>query len=280
MKVSVFLAVLLSVIACNAACGADSTGDGQIVAALFPEQLHTESDETRRALLEQSDFVSLELGGHRRLVAAYTNGFSGAVLLIDPAGAGRAVASLLPNGMGGTGVSVTRHQLVPGVPDEVVVSFDSAQGDELDWIVAVTAESLRLIGPYRNHGPVQIPDIVNARYVDFDGDGVSEIINGPHPVVSDGAETYEGEVLRFRSDGSASATTFAYYGQFFRGKGKPQSQTEVFEAAAGNATLVVSNGVSDASPSTSGWVKLNGAIRSRSFGFQEGKGRNASPGHA
>lgn len=262
------LAVIFLALGAAAPCSSADDRAAQIVQQMAPESLR-EKDQTLAIL---SDYVTLTLGDAPRIVAAYTNGFVGSVMVIDPSEPPSVVSEFAPRGMGGTTVSVSALNLIPGAPDEVVVSFGGAKGGTLDWMLSATRDSVTMIGPQHRTADQIFPAIVDARFLDLDSDGALEVI-GSYPAIAedpDDAPHLIVEAVRFAPDGSYTLSEGFHYGEYFRGREKPEVETDTFTALPADAELVVRNGFDDVPASTSGWIKLNGDMIVTPAAFQKG----------
>jgi len=182
--------------------GAQAPNDEAIVKSFFPQWLTDESTKDYNAggppPFEASASATGDLDGSGRafIVAAYTNGASAAVKVLQRQGAS-AVELAAPEFplMLGIEPSVELLDLDHDRRPEVIVSFSSFQGAHADWVLRWDGTTLKLIGPqevdeYGDAGTL----LQDALFIDLDGDGVLEIVNtpedvdpaaGPQPLVHD-----------------------------------------------------------------------------------------------
>ncbi len=216
----------------------------QLVEQFFPQRLIDESEIDFRqggpAPFRASEFVLADLDGVRKrnyIVAAYSNGFSGAILVLKQQN-NTAVPVHEPNLrlLSGIFPGIQLIDINGDVKPEVAVSFSSARGPAFSWIFSWSGSELTLIGPSSTdeHGDVHT-SIVDPDFVDIDGDGILDIVQGPAdgPIPSGLEDSIPPESYRIYSfDGQKFrlSRSPSYFGTFFRQTGAPALKSARFRA--------------------------------------------------
>ena len=245
----------------------------QIVAQFFPQHLITESEDDHAAggplPFQASDFEAVDLqgDGSEFLVAAYTNGFSGAVRVLHKAGTGWQLADEpdLPR-LGGIFPSVSLLEIDGEGPPEVLVSLSSARGPSADWVFDWDGSDLRPVNPTVAGDDGEIDTVLSdADFLDLDGDGVAEMINptGSGPVAEDETEPIafgDYDVYAFDGERYAPAGSVSYFGTATRQTGAPVTERIRFGVQPPGAyRLHIVNGTaSGADRVSSAVIRLNG----------------------
>lgn len=236
--------------------------DDDIVRQFYPERLTEESNadfyEGGPAPFQAYDFAVADLegtGSDDVIIAAYTNGFSGAVRVLRKQGGG---ASLIDEPdlplLGGVFPYVEPLDLDGDGAPEIVVSLSSARGREADWLFKWSGRGLRLIGPSTADEYGDVSTVLGeAVFVDVSGDGVLEIINPPEEDPSGPFEVFDLDGNRLKP--------INFVGTYLRGAGKPTESVEIFPASRGDYLLKIINGDAKGDHRvSSAVVRLNGRV--------------------
>jgi hypothetical protein len=251
-------------IAGTLAATVESDDAATISRQLFPEALAAESrdDETTggyapRQLVDATTDQSW-------IFAAYSNGYSGSVRVIERTESGPRVVgdSTLAN-MAGTAPGVELRDLDADGTPEVLASFADQYGARTFWIYAWDGQALQLLSETANNAVTGVEsNITEPLFLDTDGDGKIEIID--HKIIEtrddDGERSTESlYTVYVMSDGRLSPSTPALVvSQFNRGTGTPRRVETTFAVEhAGAFTLRLVNGTDAASAATSGNVWIN-----------------------
>jgi len=228
--------------------------DADLVDAAYPQRLLTEYADYQDGTAPPAPFSDFASVGDDLLAAAYTNGFTGAILLLRRDGTVALDPSLR---ISGVVPSVETVNLDGAGNDEVIVSFSSPRGRDSSWVFRREGETLTLIGPSAVDEDGDLyPTIVDAGWLDLDGDGILELYApSGDPGDFDAEPQPPSFVVYALSNGQYGPTgSLTYARQFERTTGAPNDFRETFLAVPGASTLKIANdGVSSAS------VRLNGA---------------------
>lgn len=245
----------------------------------FPEPLAAESRAEESAGYEPRRFVGATNMGDRWIAAAYSNGYSGSISVIDrTADSPRVIAnSTLPT-IAGTAPDVELADLDADGAPEILASFADQYGTRTYWIFGWNGETLKLLSTTEGDSVTGVySDITNPAFVDIDGDGTIEIIDCKYTEERDENGDRSVQLLftvySIRNGTmSASASPVTYFGRFGRSKGKPAaSEEQVFVERPGIYRLRFVNGDDVASASGSGSVSINHAVVVGPSDFRQGR---------
>jgi hypothetical protein len=228
--------------------------DAQVVDAAYPQRLLTEYADYQDGTAPPAQLSDFAFVGDDLLAAAYTNGFTGAILLLRRDGTVALDPSLH---ISGVVPSVETVNLDGTGNEEVIVSFSSPRGRDSNWIFRREGETLALIGPSAVDEDGDLyPTIVDAGWLDLDGDGSLELYApSGNPGDFDAEPQPPSFVVYTLTNGQyAPAGSLSYARRFERTTAAPNDFRETFLAQPGAHTLKIANdGVSSAT------VRLNGA---------------------
>jgi hypothetical protein len=248
-------------------CGVDATAqtDSQAVATFFPQRLIDESQRDYEAggplPFQTFAFVAADLDndGSSFLVAAYSNGFSGVVRVLERIdGTARVVDEPDLPLMGGIFPSVDVPDVEGDGRPEIAVSYSQAGGSTADWVFRWDGTRLRLIGPVtRDERSLVDTRLSNSSFEDIDGDGIQEIVE---PTAADsGAPAWR--VYRLEGSQYVDSTSLHFLDSFYINPTTPQAATRGFVVAnpGPGFQLTVINGDRDGTNRvTAGTIRLNG----------------------
>jgi hypothetical protein len=239
-----------------------SADDAAVVAANYPQRLISEFvldfQEGSAAPVQSSAWKTL---GDDLIVAAYSNGFTGAVRVLRRDGSIVNEPSLKISGV------FPRVDVVnlDGVgSEEVIVSFSSPRGRDSNWVFRWTGTALDLIGPatITEDGDRQ-PALVNAGWVDLDGNGTLELY-APSGEIGD----YDApppppsfDVYRLVNGEYVEGGSIDFVRTFERSTSRPSTVTQSLSVAPGSYELrVVNNGVTSAQIDVNGVAVISPAM--------------------
>ena len=193
--------------------------DTALVDRFFPQSLIDESNEHLSAggasHFRSSTFIRADLdqeGFARYVIAAYTNGLSGAVRVIRKENPSVIVAESSVPLMFGIYSSIRLVNFRGSGSPAIVVSFTSATGNCADWIYERDKNTLKLVGPAETlEDGNQTTVLGDAVFVDLRGDGKLEIVNPPDPL---GAAADVSALSRFKIF-ELSGDSYVSTGRFF-----------------------------------------------------------------
>lgn len=247
-----------------------------IVQSFYPQQLLDEATNDNAQggppLLKVFDYATADLNGmgqNNFIIAAYGNGFSGVVRLLQ----------LTPNGailvdqpnvplMNGIYPAVTMSDLDgDGIP-EAIVAFSSAKGASADWIFKWTPPTLSLIGPVSYDPDGNATTLLrDADFIDLNGDGHLVAVSAPQtspPAPGDVATSANMPTLYGITGSSAGLVEqLAFYGSFVRATGQPTPVTSTFAETQTNVPYlmtILNGGVPGATRVSSAVITLNGTM--------------------
>lgn len=259
----------------------ENTECTNIAEAFFPEQLRELSNQEFLAGgVPPSEFLSCasgdldQIGMDAYIVAAYTNGFEGKVLVLKKQGEHYVVADepVVPL-FAGINPRVQMMQLDKDQGLEVVVSVSSARGPKADWIWDWNSKELSVIGPRNIDDNGHVYTVLSeADFTDLDGDGVKEIIQPPSWDTREGYMVYglEGNIL----------SEAMWYGRFVRSSGAPSRVERTFTVAdpQGVYVITITNGENKKTKNvSSGTVTLNGTVLLKPKDFSKNLSRFSIP---
>jgi len=260
LRIAVFAGLLFAV-----AASAQTGGDDTLVMQFYPSALTSES-VADFGLGGPPPFTAYDYryanldgpGSQQYIVAAFSNGFSGRVAVLRKQGSSamQVAAPDFPL-MGGVRPTVALYDVEGDGKPEVLISFTAARGSSADWLLKWDGSTLRSIGPAVQDAQGNIAtSLVEADFVDINGDGILEIINAP--------ETTNGVFQVFKlSNGSyenAGVTIDAYY-TFARGSGAPKNEVRTFSVAnhtAPHLVTIVNGDITGLNRVSSAVIRLNG----------------------
>lgn len=249
----------------------------QLVEQFFPQRLIDESEidfkQGGPAAFKASEFIVADLDGVGRrnyIVAAYSNGFSGAIRVLKQQN-NTFVLIHEPNLRLLSGI-FPGIQLIDingdGKP-EVAVSFSSARGPAFNWIFSWSGSELALIGPSstNEHGDVHT-SIVDPDFVDIDGDGILDIVQGPDegpipPGIEDSIPPGKYRIYSFDGQKFRLSRSPSFFGTFFRHTGAPAAKSARFRVDLTEVPylLKIVNGDSKGKDKvSSAEIQLNGVL--------------------
>ena len=267
--------LLAGMCASSIAFGQQGGPEDSIVKQFFPQKLIAESNidfakggPTPFQAFAYADADLNGTGTANFIVAAYSNGFCGAVLVLQKQGtsAAQVAAPSFPL-MCGIYPSVTMLDVDNDGRPEAIVSFSSARGAGADWVLKWNGTTLRSIGPTSVDANGNIATLLSeAQFIDLDGDGTLEIISAPQsgPVLN--GKPVPGTLTVFGiSNGmyQRSSVTFNTVATFLRGTGAPKDDVRKFSVAnpSGQYVMTIVNGDgSGHNLVSSATVQLNDAV--------------------
>lgn len=264
-SVSAFMVILLWAFFVNTSISRSNiplSSDEDLVKQFFPQRLIDESAEDFAnggpAPFQAMAFAAADLnhtGTNEFIVAAYTNGFSAAILVLKRQGSSALVVAE-PNLrlLAGITPTVRLIDLDKDQRPEVLVSFTSARGPSADWLFRWTGSALSLIGPSATDANGDVTTrLSNADFVDLNGDGVLEIINPPQFGIPGTFEVFNltGDLLK----------SLEFFRTFIRKTGAPSEEVQTFPLSDTHLSyhLKILNGDSAGNQrSSSATVQING----------------------
>ena len=271
----VILALLIGLLVSTSSLTQEPS-DEQIVRQFFPQRLLVESIEDFESggppPFEAFDFAIADLEGSgvaEFIVAAYTNGFSGAVRVLRKRN--NSVFLVAEPDLPLLGGVFPKLELVDMDNDgrpEVIASFSSARGAAADWIFKWNLTTLDLIGPSSVDEEGNLSSVLSeADLVDLDGDGILEIVNPPQlgPLPRDEEELSIGgfEVFSLSEGRYTFLRSLDFFGTFIRNIKAPIVVTRNFPVTQSELaySLRVINGDPDGGNRvSSAEIRLNGFV--------------------
>jgi hypothetical protein len=237
--------------------------DEEIAKQFFPQRLIDESaQDFAQGGPEPTQFLDFKVadlngvGTNDFIVAAYTNGFSGAIRVLRKQGNTASIVSE-PNLRLLSGI-IPKVQLLDLDKDgrpEIIVSYSSARGPAADWVFKWNGTALNLIGPSVTDANGDVSTVLSeADFIDLNGDGILEIINPPQ----DSPGTFD----VFTLDGNR-LKSLNFFGVYIRGKATPLVTTRTFSLVKTDISYLVKaiNGDSNGNNRVSSAViTLNGKV--------------------
>jgi len=235
--------------------------ESTIVKEYFPQQLSALSERINARggppPSQYFSYVDADLGGTGKknyIVAVYSNGFSGAVRVLQKQGStATLIASPSLPDMGGINPNVRLVDVDGDGRPEVVASFSTGNGaTTADWVFKWDNEELHSISPGLN----------GVDFVDLTGDGklnaVAADIDGPETDAGFPLDTAVYSLVNGKFVRTGTSYMFSYYR---RSKGSPMSETQKFavQNPGGQYELTVTNGGDTDKLVSSATIELNGA---------------------
>ncbi len=265
------IAAILSLVAPAPLC-ADAPLDS-VVASNYPSDLHDFVVSHHLREKKQQAYASVSSQGIDYIVAAYSNGHIGAVVLLEKSSAGYVVDDEKSRPIAGCDPVIEMMDLDrDGIP-EAIARFDTGKGGSQTWIYRINRKALQIISPTNRFGGTELlfPDIV-----DIAGDGTKDIVED-HIFGSRDNPTVRHDHYVLRNGVFVVAEPLDFYQVFYRSKDKPVAETASFsipQAGVGSSfKLTVINGASSTSDFrvASGTVTMNGVIVSPPSDFSESR---------
>lgn len=247
-----------------------------VVAAFYPQSLvnwsqaHPSSEPQREQAFVAAD---LDRSGSQYLVAAYSNGWVGAVRLIKNAARGPVLVAETDAVLYDRSPHVKAIDIDGDGTPEFLVTFSSGgrSGTRYGWFFASDGRSLR---PMNGTAKGAMTPFTDPNLADIDGDGVLEVLT---PSDASDPDT-SWDVDRLNAGVFVPANrTLCYFGVATRQKGEPFVQSDTFAAAAGNYIVRVSNGDRGQNLVDSAILKVNGKTVLRPDDFREKPKTLAAP---
>jgi hypothetical protein len=211
----------------------------------------------------QSDFV----------VAAYSNGFSGAVVVLSGHGAAAVeIANPQFPQMSGSAPAVKAIDMNHDGRQEIVVSLTSARGVSADWVLQWDGTTLCSIGPTALDTNGNEDTVLNdADFIDFDGDGTLDIVNSMEFDAVDATAVDTFQVFKLLNGRFEAERTLNFFETFARippATERPSSMRPVkiersftiADASAGHLMTVVYEGEPGRQEIRSAEITLNGIV--------------------
>ncbi len=244
--------------------------DADLVNTFFPPRLaEAASRDAASGGPEPSRFstfivASLDASAARYIVALYSNGFEGALRILQRTGPDSAVviAETSDGNLGGIIPALTLLDLDSDKVPEIVAAFSSARALTAQWVFKVYNNRLTLISPRSSlsDGSFGSTLFVGADFIDLDGDGLVEAIvprefSDYPPTLDIAYDVYTLDNGRYRT-----TAPLASFNTFVRGTGAPVDDARSIQlTASGQYTLIVINGDLDGSHRvSSALIQLNG----------------------
>jgi hypothetical protein len=259
--------VSLWLLALQHAAAATTQEAEQIVEQFYPQELidegqgdfqHVDPAPFRARAFALADLDGI--GTANYIVAAYTNGISGAIRVLRLEGS-TATLAFEPNNLLTVGIypAVELVDIEKDGRPEVAVHFSGGRGTLTDWVFKWTGTELRPIGPATvdEHGNVST-DLFESSFFDVDGDGILEIVQSPPGGPNEITEVYKFDGQRFNL-----ITSQVYFEAFYRQTAAPVTETRTFQVqnpAAGFVLTVVNGATDGGNKVSSGTIKLNGVV--------------------
>lgn len=272
--------LLITVAALATIAAAPTDALDSVIAANYPARLTAVAARFHYQETRQSAFVTLSLAGANYVVAAYSNGRIGSVVLLKASGNGYSAVDTFdhtsaPGALSGN--LVGRTPMIAkialggrGAPLVAVTMYNGRHGAST-WIFSIVGDRLTLTSPLDRYAdtPLADPD-----YVDLSGTGTPDIINtvitGPS---EDQVVTYQRYV--YRNGAFVESEPLDFYDTFYRAKGTPKRETATFDVPAAALSrryrLLVVNGISGENDLrvSAGDIVLNGVTVSGPNDFGE-----------
>ena len=248
--------LLLAGIWASVGLGQQGGPEDDLVRGFFPQWLRNEANgdfaQGGPPPFQAFAYADADLGGTGTadfIVAAYSNGFSGAVVVLRKQGnaAVQVAAPSFPL-MGGIYPNVTMLDVDNDGRPEAIVSLSSARGSGSDWILKWNGTTLQSIGPTSvdRHGNIATL-LSEPEFIDLTRDGVLDAISAPQSgPLSDGIPV-AGIVRVFSLSNGVyreSSITFNIFATFLRSTGEPRAAVRRFSVQnpSGQYVMTIVNG--------------------------------------
>jgi hypothetical protein len=248
-------------IACLPSAAALAQSDDALAMQFYPtvlDDMFTANHEPGDAIPRYVTTLRVDLahtGTPDFLAAAYSNGKSSRLSVIQTTGTAHVIAQSQDFTMSGAGRPSLEAVDIDndGIP-EIAVHFSRAT-----WLYKFKNNSLILFGPSRQGSVCPTTNLGDAYFADLDGDGVLEILEYAREA-SD--LTYVVHKLDQNGVFQKTSVGAAFFSQFVRVDGNPVTEERTFAAVAGsNYVLRIVNGdQKKAGAVTSAEVRLNGVL--------------------
>ena len=231
--------------------------DETIASSFYPQSL---MDQTSASGAGVRSWATVRVAPFS-LVIAYSNGVSGVVRLVHTDGNSASLVSER-TGIDGAAPAITALDLTNDQVPEVLASYRTGRrGERTTYIYGWTSTALTpLLTDDNGHDA----GVVNASFLDVDGDGTLEIVE---PRSSAGDDAVSGQpdntfdVYKYANGHfTTSPGTLSYAGVFQRATGAPKAREEQFTATAGSYMFRIINGDANGNRVDSAEVRLNGAV--------------------
>jgi hypothetical protein len=243
-----------------------------VVSSNYPADLHDFTVNHRLEEHREQAYATISADSEY-IVAAYSNGHTGAVVLLQKSGATYLAKQEISHPISGSSPVVTAKDLDHDGISEAIIRFDAGKGASVTWICRVSTGQLTVISPRNKFGGSELlfPDIV-----DFSGDGRMDIIED-HIFGSRSDPTIRHDRYVLQNGTYAAAAPLDFYRIFYRSKGSPGTETVTFAIPKSDLSkpyrLTVLNGGSSGKELrvASGTITLNGIVVSPSSDFSESR---------
>ncbi len=211
--------IVLAVLATVLPTASSSTLD-TIVSSNYPADLHDYTVSHRLEEHREQAFAIISADSEY-IVAAYSNGHTGAVVLLQESGATYSFKQEVSRPISGSAPVATAEDLDhDGIP-EAIIRFDTGKGASATWICRVSSGQLTVINPRNKFGGSELlfPDLV-----DFNGDGRIDIVED-HVLGSRSDPTIRHDRYVLQNGNYVAVAPLDFYQTFYRSKGSPGTET-------------------------------------------------------
>lgn len=241
-----------------------------IVDQNYPQSLADQLQGTGGNLQRQSCFAifdTLASGNPRTIMAGYSNGYSGAVRVIQANGSGQYGVIFEPANLNffGSDCKIQLADLDGDGTNEVIVSFRSIKGNMATWPLQWNGSQLVNLAPDVKVGKkMKSGWFFNMALLDVYHDGTRQVVaGGEYPPPMDGSLPATPSTLyRLQASKFVPVEPLFFSGTYTRSKGQPRTISAWFQlvqGASGPYTLHLTNGdKSGANRVSSARVVLNG----------------------
>ena len=204
-------------------------------------------------------------GSKNYVVVGFTNGFMGAISVVQKSPSGFAqVAAPVFDLMAGGHPNLQLLDLDRDGKPEVILSLLAAHGNHVNWVLKWDGVTLTSIGPLALYeGEPVGSGPCNAEFIDLEGDGVLEAVSPPD---YGGLSTLEEwrtsertyDIYRLRSGKYSAAAHSAIYSGGHSRNGLHETDEFIVAAAGAGYRLLVVNGAGNGGNRSSGEIAING----------------------